>query len=496
MSSSELSNDSTMIVSMGMDSSTISIPTLAATETTTTAASMATDVVKAQDNRLLGLPEEIKQNIFTFVVTVEGPITPIQLRAKSNKFLWSKNQYIKDQTTGIYKAVISAVKPLDVVALSSVCKQVYKEVSLTHLFYKSNEFHFRLSDRNDGWYSQDSTLLEYLVAITGPRRQAITSITCDWHQRYRHDAPEHVFTMLSQCSGLKVLNLHVKSYVLSSVTSVNYLKGLPELKNAVQGLSVLSVAIDKPKVVYAWQNEPETVAEASRKKLEKLVSILEKARALPKANLSDNLAKVNNAMLHADLDIHGEGRLSEDKKPGVVASRTRQRVKANATIQPDGTFLQREAPKYDMDGTLSWAIKSVTASRENITDFGDSSVEFKIVCWKGPRRYSTTEEAESWEDVSVLDPNEISAADAIADFFGKNVDAFGLEVAIESWKQRSVEDRHSYDYSMDRLHSALKARDKKLRERRDAEEKAAKAAAKAAKAAKKGKTFVKGKKRA
>lgn len=154
-------------------------------------------------------------------------------------------------------------------------------------------------------------MLEYLVAITVPRRQAIASITCDWYQRYRHDAADHVFTMLSQCSGLKVLNLHVKSYVLSNVTSVNHLKGLPELKNAVQGLSVLSVVVDKPKVVYAWQTEPEGVAEANQKKLEKLASILEKARALPKAQLSDNLAKVNNAMLQANLDIHGEGRLSE-----------------------------------------------------------------------------------------------------------------------------------------------------------------------------------------
>ncbi|CZR59205.1 uncharacterized protein PAC_09097 [Phialocephala subalpina] len=495
MSSSELSHDSTMDVSiMGMASSTTSISTSATTETTGTTATtarMATDTIKAQDSRLLRLPEEIKQKIFTLVVTVDGPVTPMQLRAKSNKFIWSKDQYVKDGATGGYKIDVSAVKPLDVVALTAVCKKVYQEVSLTHLFYKSNEFEFRLDNLRRGW--NESALLEYLVAITGPRRQEISSITYDWHLRYRHEACEHVFTMLSQCSGLKALNLHVKSYVLSSASNVNNLRGLPELKHAVKGLSAISVVYDKPpKSSYPWENESEEVSETNRKKTEQLKSILEKARAGPKASLSDNLAKVNSAMLHASLDIHGEGRLSEDKKPGVIASRTRQRVKANATIQPDGTFLKREPPKYDMDGTLSWAIKSISASREIVTDFGDAGVEFKLVCWKSPRRYGTSDEAEFWADITVLDPNEFGAAEAIADFYGdgKNVDAFGLEVAIESWKQRPVEDRRSYEYSMDRLQSALKARDKKLRE---AEEKARKAAAKEAKAAKKGKTVVKSK---
>lgn len=82
------------------------------------------------------LPTEIKLKIWNMSVTVEEPITPIQLTSKSNKFLWSTSQIVKTTKIGRYsieKKVISAVAPLDVVALSAVCKEMYEDIALTHV---------------------------------------------------------------------------------------------------------------------------------------------------------------------------------------------------------------------------------------------------------------------------------------------------------------------------------------------------------------------------
>jgi hypothetical protein len=72
-----------------------------------------------QDNTesgLLKLPNEIKQRIWTLAVTVDEPITPFQLRSKSNKFIWSLDQINKETRA----KDASAVPQLTAVQLSKV----------------------------------------------------------------------------------------------------------------------------------------------------------------------------------------------------------------------------------------------------------------------------------------------------------------------------------------------------------------------------------------
>jgi len=68
------------------------------------------------ESGLLKLPNEIKEKIWTLAVTVDEPITPFQLRSKSNKFIWSLDQINKETRA----KVVSAVPQLTAVQLSKV----------------------------------------------------------------------------------------------------------------------------------------------------------------------------------------------------------------------------------------------------------------------------------------------------------------------------------------------------------------------------------------
>jgi hypothetical protein len=85
-----------------------------------------------QDNSesgLLKLPNEIKLRIWTLAVTVDEPITPFQLRNKSNKFVWSIDQI--DKKT--HEKVVSRVPQLTAVQLAQTCRQLYQEVAATQV---------------------------------------------------------------------------------------------------------------------------------------------------------------------------------------------------------------------------------------------------------------------------------------------------------------------------------------------------------------------------
>jgi hypothetical protein len=84
---------------------------------------------------------------------------------------------------------VTAVLLLTVVALSKVCRKIYEEVALTHLFYKVNRFSFTAVHR----YPK-SNPITYLVALTTPRMQALRSITCDWPEK--REAPK-MFAVLA-----------------------------------------------------------------------------------------------------------------------------------------------------------------------------------------------------------------------------------------------------------------------------------------------------------
>jgi hypothetical protein len=71
----------------------------------------------------------VKQRIWTYAVAVEKPIEPHQIRPKSNKFIWSKEQIT--QKDG--KINIAAAPQLTAVQLAKVCRSIYDDVATTHV---------------------------------------------------------------------------------------------------------------------------------------------------------------------------------------------------------------------------------------------------------------------------------------------------------------------------------------------------------------------------
>jgi hypothetical protein len=188
------------------------------------------------------LPPEVRNSIWKLSVTVAGPIVPIQMCPKSNKFLWSDSQLVKEED-GAIKKKASAVKPLTAVQLAQVCHQVYDEVSNTHLFYSLNEFNFRKAE--------PTSPIAYLLAITEPRRNAIRSITCAW-DIHNHNSAQ-VFTVLAACERLQVLHLKLCQNV-THIYGSEYSKfpGFLASKVAVRGLKKVTVDTTPRSIPPAW----------------------------------------------------------------------------------------------------------------------------------------------------------------------------------------------------------------------------------------------------
>ena len=66
----------------------------------------------------------------------------------------------------------------------------------------------------------------------------------------------------------------------------------------------------------------------------------------------NNLTALLDAQRSADIDVHGEGRLGEDAKPGVISSRTRGQRSKLGQIAEDGVIPERILEKYDCEGDL------------------------------------------------------------------------------------------------------------------------------------------------
>jgi len=109
-------------------------------------------------------------------------------------FIWSPSQI--DKCKG--KKDASAVEPLTAVQLSRVCKQMYEEVALTHLFYRVNHFNFNSAST---W---DDNPISYLVAITANRMKAIRSVSCTWRTWGCKSNITHLFALLGACDSLQV----------------------------------------------------------------------------------------------------------------------------------------------------------------------------------------------------------------------------------------------------------------------------------------------------
>jgi len=202
--------------------------------------------------------------------------------------------------------------------------------------------------------------------------------------------------------------------------------------------------------------------------------------------------QLRKAMLFANLDIHGEGRLGEDKKPGVISSRTRQGLRNAESVAVDGTFPVRKTPKYDMNGDLTLRTNGVEDVREVIAMDGTTSIEFlvKTISDSG-YPFTTSEMSQSWEDISVL--NLWSHMGDIASFYARRPDAYGKQVVSDIWKLRGVDESDNHgklaNFAVRRLEQQLrnealvakakKAEEDAIAEAKKAVEKSAKMAIKA-----------------
>lgn len=71
-------------------------------------------------------------------------------------------------------------------------------------------------------------------------------------------------------------------------------------------------------------------------------------KANPTRGKNFNLGMLQNARVSANLHVHGEGRLSDDKKPGIVSSRTRAATRNLQNLDVNGVLPKRDVPRYNL----------------------------------------------------------------------------------------------------------------------------------------------------
>jgi hypothetical protein len=405
---------------------------------------------------LLKLAPEIKQMILTFAVTVDEPIEPVQLRAKSNKFVWSVSQIEKDKNDHSKK--VSAAPQLAAVQLSKVCKGLYNDVAGTKLFYKVSHFKFS---------SSLNSAITYLVAVTPDRMKAIRSISIPWS--YWGFERSHIFTMITAIEGLQELELMMSynfcGYLRPKGAQPDLLPGFQQLERAVQGLHSLSVTVSDiqqnswtGQQQWAIQSHKETQILAAKAQADLSMHLGGKPRVT-----KYSLAQFRRAQAASGLDVHGDGRLGDDVRPGVVASRyfhslpiskcyweisltscrTRQQKRNLENIDADGVVPERPCSKYDEEGHINWRVQEVSGCRESKSAGGSIEFRVKLMPLTSRRRGSSLRNElpeVAWEDLSALASD--GARNQILEFYRKSPNACGKELVIDAWKLHSKRDWH------------------------------------------------------
>ncbi|KAL2068286.1 hypothetical protein VTL71DRAFT_16384 [Oculimacula yallundae] len=359
-----------------------------------------TVAVEKKKPTLLTLPEEVRQRIWKYAVKEEEPITPYQVAPKSNKFFWNIAQVNAAEASEASTLPDSTLpgSTLTAVALGKVCKQVYLEVTLGHIFYHVNHFDFTLYDM------YENHLRAYMIAITSNRRNEIKSMSFVVFQ-VEMTFNYQCLNLIASCKGLQCLELRFiawkNDFNQSHGVNDKHRLSYKLLIAAVQGVKELHHIISPD---YFTDSD-----EYAKMKAVFETFKTDAASSLAELRTGDFDRKLFElSRVRAGLDVEGEGRISGDRKPGVVASRTRSGIAAYKAISADGVLPIRENPKYDLNGILAWDIEKILKCREVPTDKGGSGVELQIKLWTGSSSVT------SWEDCLVLQPNEW---DEVVDFF-------------------------------------------------------------------------------
>jgi hypothetical protein len=128
--------------------------------------------------------------------------------------------------------------------------------------------------------------------------------------------------LTSYSDGLQNLELILHyDIVWSHFASVARVPGFRDALIAVEGLQTLRLRLPDSVADIANSSVARTRGQTLIGKLEPpLKERMKQARGTSKYNLETFLV----AQREAKLDVHGDGRLGEDKKPGLIASRTRK----------------------------------------------------------------------------------------------------------------------------------------------------------------------------
>ncbi len=389
---------------------------------------------------------EIRQKIWNYAVKHDVPVSPKQVRDRSNKF-WPYQKISTPYVTPNAKAEAEGKhlpQPLIAAAqLSRTCHQIYNEVAGTGLFYQINKLTFVSFD----------DMLPYLVAITPVRRNAIRSVTIKWnHSRW---TMKHALAMLATCEGLRKLEVTINSCP-HWYYAYDYWKrsGFQDcLTSDFRGLESFKLKIIKPKLDSGDlflrqfpQSNAEQEEELAQMKIRshEIEAIVAKPRvaAVP-------LKKIRAAEEASRLNIFGDGRLGPDKKPGIVSSRTRGQLQKQKTLNEFGLIQEvDECPKFSKFGDLLWDIKAITDSRELASDRGKKRIEVNVT-W-------ATKPDQSWE---ILD-RIINSANVlqVARFYVKKPEAYDIAIAISTIKE-FVEKDVAQKLALDSLATTMKRND-------------------------------------
>jgi len=175
-----------------------------------------------------------------------------------------------------------------------------------------------------------------------------------------------MFTLLQTCKGLrrldiKIGNYHGRSDIGPFITHFSTVKGfMATLHNATD----FTFSIDRSSCGPSFENSAPPLSEDQEKEFcHSLAAYYRQQLPLSVVPLV-NLTILRSIYENVNLNIHGGGRLGTDKRPDIIASRTRQGVRRVQDITPEGTYATVVEPKYNVEGYLNWNIEEIMASRE------------------------------------------------------------------------------------------------------------------------------------
>jgi hypothetical protein len=241
---------------------------------------------------------------------------------------------------------------------------------------------------------------------------------------------KHAITMLATCNGLKHLEITIHScahwfYPFTYWTSSGFENCVTSDIRGLQSFKLIAVKhkIEIPSGLF--------LPHAELEQEEELVEIKNRSREVEAIVKQPRVAAVSlrqimDAQEASRLNIFGEGRLGPDKKPGIISSRTRGQLQKQKSLNDFGLLEEtKEHPKFSKFGDLLWDVKTVTESRELISNQNARRIEVNVAWVNKPDQ--------SWESLDrIVNSSNVLR---VARHFVRNPEAYDLGVAISTIKE-------------------------------------------------------------